>query len=918
MKKRLLSLMMAMFLLANTFAITTVFGEDADKSASAATTETDAGGDDLDASEEETEGAAADALAYVTQVDKKNAYLLTGEKSQGNMIKHLDGLGTGVGSDNPLYSSIMSQLGITGRYFEKANSLYMDIDEDFYQKGDSEFLVTVVYWDFGPSQGKFFFDYMDKDGNSRRVTMIKPGTVQKWNVEMAYINDADFDKTMDGYEANCALKQNAWNLFKRVEIINISKIKREGGVLDNLHDLPSGTARADLINLGLLKEDDKRFSADKLTQNATYQEAYDMRAAVMNEPVLSLPEGKKPEDIITQGELAALFVDALKLDRGDASPVEYGKAQGVIGEKGLMIYDTFPATKYSVLEIAYSTLAREDAAGNSLLAELAASGKLSEEVIKNNLALFCYSYKNSKKLPCEIISDNDTGQVYYRMDIGGMSTMRPYGATQQTWSKDGKKFICGLATGEFFIYNTETQMLTYIDKATPNATYINGTMGADDHIYYAKRDAKGVESLWKVDINNLPANPEFICEADPKYTITQPHMTNDCKYISAQLTNTKKADQQDIGRYDVEKGIWEVIDYEFTDYSPALTHVIINPEYPDILSFCHELAGSDPNRSHKMYDRMWQADFSTMTVSNVYKQGKLSNPARWALQGATHEAWSINGEYMYYISFGMGVGNNIGETPTVVRYNKDGSHRHYYYTDMAFLDDDKHCSPSGDDRYVAVDGNYISIVSTETWERFHIARFPWNGKLSHPYHAHPCVAREKYVVDWGGKDENGLLSIFWFDFTELVSNQAEGGQYKISDSFDRISYKGLECESSETEIKGRTAVTAAGGKYVFLDVSEDVIDEVNGKLKISFDYLDNGTQPIHIHYTSGVTNDNEHWRVYDKQTSLKRTGTNTWKHYEFVIDSGNFEDIGKFNSDIKIGGASANVYLSNVTATVID
>ncbi len=895
MKKRLLSLTMAMLLLANAFAVTTVF------------------------SEEELQNTDAGGLSYVTRVDERNAYLLLGEKSKGNMIKHLDGLEMGRTSEgDPLYSSVSSQLDITGRYFTNANALYMDIDEKFYQKGDSEFLVTVVYWDFGPSQGRFFFDYIDKEGNTKRATMIKPGTVQRWNTETVYINDADFDKKIDGYEANCVLKQNAFNLFKRVEIINISKLKREGGSLDSSHDLPSGKARADLINVGLLDEDDKRFLSEDLIQSATYKDAYEMRATIMDQPVLSIPEGKKPEDTISQGELAALFLDALGLEWGEASPVEYGRAKGLIGEKSFLFYDDFVATKYSVLEIAYSALAYEEEFGKSRLAELAASGKLSEEAIKNNIKLLCYSYKNSKKLPYKIIADNDTGQVYYHMDINGLVTLRPYGATMQSWTQDGKSFICGFTTGELFLYNTETQMLTYLDTIKPNSGYLEATMGTDDYVYYIKRDAAQKDTLWKVNTNDLPAKPVFVCGTEPYYEMSMPHLTNDCKYISLQLDKTPEDACYDLARYDVEKGTWKIMDFEFpADRSPWLMHVVINPEYPDILSFCHELSGT--YRANKMYDRMWQADFSTMTVSHLYKQGtRTNNPDLTVLQGATHEVWSANGEYMYYISFDLGLGNNVGESPTVVRYNKDGTHRHYYYAEMAVLDDDKHCWPSGDDRYIAVDGNYISIVSTETWERFHIAKFNWNERGAHPYHAHPTIAKEKYAVNWGGKDKDGLLGVQWFDFTELVKQQAEGGRYKVSDSFDRVSYKGLECESSETNIKGRTAVTAASGKYVFLDVSEKVIDEVNGKLKISFDYLDNGVQPINIHYTSGVENDNDYWRVYDKQVNVKRTGTNTWKHYELIIDGGNFEDIGKFESDIKISGASANVYLSNVTASVID
>jgi hypothetical protein len=320
-----------------------------------------------------------------------------------------------------------------------------------------------------------------------------------------------------------------------------------------------------------------------------------------------------------------------------------------------------------------------------------------------------------------------------------------------------------------------------------------------------------------------------------------------------------------------------------------------------------------------MYDRMWQANFNDMTVANVFKQGIRGDGL--TMQGATHEVWSQNGKYMYFCSFNLDAhgsgGLNVGDAPAVVRYDKDGSHRHYYHADTVLIDRDQHCYPSFDDKYIVSDGNYVTIISTETWQRFHIAKVNWQGQTSHPYQAHPCMSRSRYIIDWGGKDKTGLLGVLWYDFTELVENaKAKGGRFKVSDSFDRVSYKGLECESSETQIAGRDAIMSTSGKAIFLDVSEDVIDSVNGKLKISFDYLDNGKSPIEVYYTSGVENDDEHWRIYDNKKIIERQGTNLWKHFEFEISGGNFEDIGKFESDIKVSGVTANAYITNVTASV--
>ena len=111
---------------------------------------------------------------------------------------------------------------------------------------------------------------------------------------------------------------------------------------------------------------------------------------------------------------------------------------------------------------------------------------------------------------------------------------------------------------------------------------------------------------------------------------------------------------------------------------------------------------------------------------------------------------------------------------------------------------------------------------------------------------------------------------------------------------------------------------AEKARSVYLDISDELIDTANGKLKLSFDYYDNGALPIKISYTSGVEEDNDRWRVYDNFKTVKRTNSNKWKTCEILIDSGNFENIGKHFSDIKITGSPANLYISDLSVTVLE
>ena len=258
----------------------------------------------------------------------------------------------------------------------------------------------------------------------------------------------------------------------------------------------------------------------------------------------------------------------------------------------------------------------------------------------------------------------------------------------------------------------------------------------------------------------------------------------------------------------------------------------------------------------------------------------------------------------------------MGLSPSSVRYNKDGTHRQYFYDYTASDHQDKHLYPSGDDRFIVADGNVITLISQETHERFPISMVEWNGQRNHPYHSHPVVARNKYLVNWASMDYKKILGIKWFDFTALANKQAPGGRYEAGENLDRISYRGLDSESSEITYRGRKSILAKNGKSVYLDISDKVIDTVDGKVKISFDYFDNGYQPIKLSYTSGVKSDNDRWRVYDNFKTVKRTNTNRWKSCEIVIDSGNFENIGKHFSDIKITGSPANLYISDLKVSI--
>ena len=112
-------------------------------------------------------------------------------------------------------------------------------------------------------------------------------------------------------------------------------------------------------------------------------------------------------------------------------------------------------------------------------------------------------------------------------------------------------------------------------------------------------------------------------------------------------------------------------------------------------------------------------------------------------------------------------------------------------------------------------------------------------------------------MSWGAADDTGILCVRWFDFSKLAKKTAKGGHYSIGGNVDRVSYAGLDCESTETNINSIKGFCAKTGKAIYLDVRRELIDSDCGAVKLSFDYLDNGTLPIIITYTSGVKSDND-------------------------------------------------------------
>lgn len=844
------------------------------------------------------------------------AYVIFGDDIVSHNCTFMDGVQMGItDSSNEFYNEKTAELNIDGRKFYKANYVNFDVDESFYDKGDSELLVSVAYYDYGPAEGKFRFEYIGTDGTQKTITLIKSGKVQDWFVQTIYINDADLDATFAS-GANVRLGNNAYNLFKRLEIVNLSKLRREHKATS-----PACLATNKKVTLGQMGIIDTKsdiYADANLYKKCTMSDVAKIFSAITG--TKKNVDGNKP---VSGRELFKMCFEVAGIEYEDDSLLETAYSSGIAESKDLVFDIDSNVTYYNLFSVIYNTLFYENDNGVSPVSRMIDRSFFSDEAASRILdeRFLTQWYKKPRKCPSKIINDNNTGTIYRYMNIFGNPTWRTY-VTMQSWTKDGKSFICGLGTGEMFLYNTETEMLIYLDEVLTSMERIHAVMGTDDCVYYFQNNY-GDYSIWKIDTKTLIK--EKLGDAPKGVVITSPSLSNDCNVVGADCSDTlgnySKPGEAMGCIYDIKNKEWKFFTHTF-DYSNLLTHAQVNPQYTNLVSFAHEIGPG--YTAPEILDRIWLYDFDTDKANVMFKQGVHPTNNK-VMQGATHEVWSNNGEYMYFVNYDISnydiTQKNVGRSPSIVRYNIDGSHRKYYFNTKALSRYYNHLYPSGDDKFIVADtmvrGNIITLINTATNEVFPIAEFVWQGKTAHPYHAHPVVARDKYVVNWAGMDR-GVLGIMWIDFTDIANQSAKGGKVELNDTVSTVSYERLDCEISDTKKGNRDCYFIKNGNRMYLDVSESIADCIDGKIKLSFEYYDNSIQPLIITYTSGVKQDNDHLNVENAEIRIKRKGTNKWKNAEIIIESGNFEDIGNYDSDMNIRGLCSASYIRNIAVEKID
>lgn len=857
--------------------------------------------------------------AYFMDTAEGSAYVWLGEKIEGNgMLEFFDGQAMGITDSTDIYYNETVGLdGLTARKQYNANASYFKVSDKFYGADDHEFLISIVYYDFGPSEGTYYFEYHTTDGAEKRVTLIKPGRNPGWAVKTVVLDDVDFSKTYEN-GATIQIVNGAYNAFKKVEIVNISKAKRDGKPVE-IKNMGS-EMRRDAEYLRLVKFDDERFTNEQLSKPCTMYDAYSLRNLITcTDKDVSMDLKKYT---MTQGELLNYYMQALNVKKNDGeSAVDAAKRLGIIDSMSYFVNDGWPALNYHLLSIVHATTLYENEKGKTLLEGLIDSGYyegIDITKIKNDKFTEIYFKPDEDQgpiyLPYETVTDFMTGRTYHYINFFGSMMVRGY-LNVNSWLPDGSGFICGTTSGFFYLYDIKTQTLTYVDQTIGNPTMLPVYMCLNGWAYYPKNE-DGILTIWRA--NPLTLEKEKVFTLPKGITTTYLNVSNDGRYVVLEGSDVGYVLERPKGttpiiRLDLQEQKLEYRYYSF-DYSNIANHFQINPAYPDIVGFSHETDTKNWTFTD-ILDRCNIMDFTTGDVVK-YNQGKFDNGN--AVQLVTHEVWSYDGEYRYFCSWATNSNKESGTMPAVVRINKDGTHRQYFYAGMP-QGGVNHANISGDNRMICSDEGWLSLISTETHQIFPLANI--RGVIAmqnHPYHPHPHVSYRGNMASWAHV-RNNVLGIAWIDYTDILENEVgKGGRYPFGTDVTRVSYEGVECESRETTKDGVKCAAVSPTKELFFDINPEIVDVNNASVKITFDYYDNSNKPLTITYSKGVEEYNDAWKYFNKTIEVRRENTNKWKTAEIVIDCGNFENIGKFESDFKIKSGALNAYIANVRVERIE
>lgn len=881
-----------------------------------------------------------------------------GREIHSHNMEFIDGLAGGnvPEADDPIYSEYFEMDGRTGRKVYKQNYIYAKLDKDFYQEGDSRFFIYITFYDFGPSQGYYHFEYSSSDTTldeearkHKRISVLKPGTNPGWLVTKLYVDDADFGGKMD-FESDMRLCSNAYNAFTQIQVINVDAARRAEGVvkmrsvnmekaqqLANLGGYTIGEGeledslqrtitRYEMLEMSL-KATGKLSLAQKNGGETSFTDISDEQKAVVGYAeqrgyINGNGSGLfRPDDIATQREFITFYMRLLSLadENTYSDALNQAEAHYLAMGEDLVVTPDSHLTHDNFVAVALNALTVEMPTGSSIGRDMVKSGAVNEEQVKGSL-LEGYMYEDGYDCPPVKIVDGGSGREYYYMNMNGTPAINQYVAHQHFHNGE-PKFLIGTntATGGMYEYNMETHKLKKLADAARSGGSLMAYITPENVIFY-QANVGGVVTVrrydWKTGedthVIDIPGNVE----------ISNITTTNDGKYMSMNWMRAENESDYFNGsrvnhlvvRINVEKG---EVDYladhgvftETPDH-PGGGHYHINPTDENILSYCHE------GTTQYIHDRIMYHDIRTGKNFNQFVQSRIKGDPIRTGETTGHELWSTDGEWQYFVKYPFD--QNVGfEGPA--RVSKDGTEREYFADDTYRY---WHCHPSADHNWIVADtqlGNssQIVLINTKTYEAQVLCQFDTPQSPQHPYQPHPVISRDGKYVNWQ-LVHDGVLGVGYMDISDITQNptiqtreEMGEGVKIINTPYEETPYSLEKLSDDEGEYYKVSRL-----KNMYFDVDEFHPGTEAKKLKIKFKYLDNGRQPFYVGYTSYIADEYEWHEREDKSVKVMRNGTNKWLTTEVELSDVSLANACKYRSDFYMTAKFSKLCIKDVEVSV--
>ena len=879
------------------------------------------------------------------------AYITLDESPESKGITFNDALVSGItDTSHPDYNELFTEKDITGRRVFKENYLKFNISPDYYQKGDSFYKITIQYYDFGPSQGTFGVEYAAKGGQVNSTKIQKDGGVYSttWCTKSVIISDADFGTG----EFDIRLTTNVYNAYARVEVLNINKAAREGK--ETGIGITSRSEALALNKLGLMELDMNKVD-ECLNQTVTRGELLKMLVKASGKED-ELPKknyecefSDVPDELVpyvvwagnnnitngignglfgtdnpaTVAQAMAFFLRILGYDESTfwKDPIDYAMENNFTDTSKLMLDGNMELTKDYFAAIAYNAIVKDNMnTGKSLLKEMMLKEKVTDEMLDNSgdLIFTAYKYAIPRKFPSVKLRDGDSGREYRVIDFHGRDIIRAYFTAQQ-FNSAATKFVFGVKPDMMFEYDTETEMLAFLDFADVSTNRLEAYVNPQDKIFYEQVNNKGQVTYWLMDWNTKKKR-HYATLPDGIVWGENIVATNDGKTLSVQWGQT--SDPRDFSNGKMRARVLATLDVETGEFYAQrshefegppgmdnLGHPMINPANKDLMMFCHE------GTNTLQLGRIWMCDMTTGKTWNVFRQA--INADGTTAEPSTHEVWQGNGEKIAFIKSSSA--QTLGEYG-ICRINPDGSDREYFTNSCGFSL--WHCSPTYDGNFIAADTNmnpaHIVLTDTRTYNQQCLVTYDAGSKWPNdPYQPHVTLSNNGKMACWEMYYKpSGNYTFAWMDISDITEKEVTGGRISYNENLDYVTYSDCDIEVTKTEAEGVECFNIPYGNKMYFDIKDNVAKKPEGSIKVTFKYLDKGRLPIMLRYTSSVEDVHNLYKQEDKYITVERNNTGKWKEAEIVIDELSLENSCKHLCDFVLSGQYSEAKVTDINVEI--